>query len=357
MARNFKTIASASLCAATLLVGGWSAPAVAGSDVAITMPEDKNERWRKDAAALVEQLEGAGYTVDLRFANDDVDTQISQVEEMIAGSPGVLVIGAVDGSALSFPLFEAESQNLPVFSYDRLIRDTDAVTYYTSFDNFQVGVLQANSLVEGLTENHGGAKPWRVEIFAGSPADNNAAVFYEGAMSVLQPMIDAGDIEVPSGSVGFESVATEGWNADRARERMTRLIGDHGTDLHGVLSPNDGLAIGIIEAFHSAGADHLAPGWPIITGQDANAENVRLIMDGAQYSTVFKDTRALAAETAKAIVAVLSDGTVEVNDTETYYNGFKTVDSVLLTPDIVTAGQIEEKLLQSGFISGADLGL
>lgn len=328
-----------------------AAPAEGGS-VGVSMPTQTSERWIQDGDAVKKQLEEAGFTVDLQFANDDIPTQGQQVDQMITQGVKVLIIAAIDGTALAPQLQAAADKDITVISYDRLIRDSENVDFYVSFDNFKVGVAQAESLVEGL-EKSGKEKPWNVELFAGSLDDNNAHFFFNGAMSVLQPMIDSGDIKVVSGQTSIDQAAILRWQQETAQKRMEDLLtanyqGD--TKVHGVLSAYDGLSRGIITALQNNGyTGTIADGFPVVTGQDAEIASVKLIQDDVQYSTIFKDTRTLAEQAVKAAQSILAGEEPEANDTETYDNGVKVVPSYLLDVITVTKDNIGESLVDSGY--------
>ncbi len=316
--------------------------------VGVAMPTKSSERWIADGNNIQSQLEEAGYEVDLQYAEDDIPTQVSQVENMITKDVDVLVIAAIDGTALGEVLDQAEELEIPVISYDRLIRDSEAVDYYTTFDNFEVGVLQGQSLVDGLKAK--GKPPYNIELFAGSPDDNNAKFFFDGAMSVLQPMIDAGDLKVVSEQTDFEQVAILRWDPATAQKRMEDILTSTytgGEQVQGVLSPYDGLSLGIIAALKANG--YGAADLPVVTGQDAELASVQSIIEGEQYSTIFKDTRELAKVTVDMIKAVGAGEEPEVNDTETYDNGVKVVPSFLLDPVAVTEDNITKTLIDSGY--------
>ena len=315
--------------------------------VGVAMPTKSSERWISDGNNIKEQLEEAGYEVDLQYAEDDIPTQVNQVENMVTKGVDVLVIAAIDGTALGDVLETAESQDIPIISYDRLIRDSEAVDYYSTFDNEKVGVLQAESLVEGLEAS--GEGPYNVELFAGSPDDNNATFFWNGAMTVLQPMIDSGDIVVPSGQTDFEQAAILRWDPATAQKRMEDILtGTYASEkVQGVLSPYDGLSLGIIAALRGNG--YSDADLPVVTGQDAEVQSVISILADEQYSTIFKDTRELAKVTVDMIKAVGAGDEPEVNDTETYDNGVKVVPSYLLDPVTVTKDDVTEVLVDSGY--------
>jgi putative multiple sugar transport system substrate-binding protein len=306
---------------------------------------------------MVAEFTKLGYQTDLQFAEDDIPNQLAQIENMVTKGAKVLIVAAIDGTTLSSVLQQAADAGIKVVAYDRLIRDTANVDLYTTFDNFQVGVLQANSLVKGLQANFADTKPWNVELFGGSPDDNNAFFFYDGAMSVLQPMIDSGEIAVVSGQMGMDKVGTLRWDGAVAQARMDNLLSANYTDktLHGALSPYDGLSIGILSSLKGVGYGSGDLKMPIVTGQDAELQSIKSIVAGEQYSTVFKDARELARVTVGMVEALLSGGTPEINDTTTYDNGVKVVPSYLLEPVSVDITNYEEIVIGSGYHKAEDL--
>ena len=318
--------------------------------VGISMPTKSSTRWISDGESMVKEFQSLGYQTDLQFAEDDIPNQLAQIENMVTKGAKVLVIGAIDGTTLSDILSKAHEAGAKVFAYDRLIRSSANVDYYATFDNFKVGVLQAESIVKGLKERFPDVKPWNVELFGGSPDDNNAFFFYDGAMSVLQPMIDAGEIAVVSGQMGMDKVGTLRWDGAVAQARMDNLLSANYTDkkVHGVLSPYDGLSRGIISSLKGVGYEP-GPEMPIVSGQDAELPSVKGMNSGEQYSTIFKDTRDLAATTAKMVDAVMQGKEPEVTDTKTYDNGVKVVPSNLLTPYVVYKDDIAKLLVGSGY--------
>ncbi|WP_343501912.1 multiple monosaccharide ABC transporter substrate-binding protein [Alloyangia pacifica] len=319
--------------------------------VGIAMPTKSSARWIDDGNNMVKQLEEAGYETDLQYAEDDIPNQLAQIENMVTKGVDVLVIAAIDGTTLSNALANAAASGVRIVAYDRLIRDSGDVDYYATFDNFKVGVQQATSLVEGLEERFPDSKPWNVELFGGSPDDNNAYFFYNGAMSVLQPMIDSGDIAVQSGQMGMDKVGTLRWDGAVAQARMDNILSANYTDkdVHGVLAPYDGLSIGILSSLKGVGYGSGDLKMPIVTGQDAEVQSVKSILAGEQYSTIFKDTRELARVTVGMVNAVMEGSEPEINDTETYDNGVKVVPSYLLEPVPVDASNWEEVLVGSGY--------
>jgi putative multiple sugar transport system substrate-binding protein len=324
--------------------------------VGISMPTKSSTRWISDGESMVKEFQGLGYETDLQFAEDDIPNQLAQIENMVTKGAKVLIIAAIDGTTLSDILKKAKESGAKVIAYDRLIRQSGDVDYYSTFDNFKVGVLQANSLVKGLKERFPNVKPWNVELFGGSPDDNNAFFFYDGAMSVLQPMIDAGEIVIPSGQMGMDKVGTLRWDGAVAQARMDNLLSANYTDkkVHGVLAPYDGLSRGIISSLKGVGYTP-GPEMPIVTGQDAEVASVKGMLAGEQYSTVFKDTRELAKVTAAMVDAVMQGKEPEINDTKTYENGVKIVPSNLLVPHDVGKDDIQKLLVESGYIKAEEL--
>jgi len=325
--------------------------------IGVAMPTQSLQRWNQDGANMKAQLEAKGYKVDLQYANNDVNTQIQQLENMILKGSKALVIASIDGSALTDVLKKAADNGVKVIAYDRLIMQSEHVDYYATFDNFKVGVIQGQYIEEklGLKDGKG---PYNIEIFAGSPDDNNATFFYNGAMSVLQPYIDSGQLVVVSGQKDFVTVAIQGWDSAKAQARMDNLITAYyadGTKLDAVLSPNDSLAIGVVASLKNAGYGTADKPYPILTGQDCDKPNVIAMINGQQSMSVFKDTRVLAAKVVEMIDAMMQGKEVSVNDTETYNNGVKVVPSYLCDPIYVDVNNYKELLLDSGYYTEADL--
>ncbi len=347
MRKLISALASFALGAGLLVSGAYAQDK---GTVGIAMPTKSSARWISDGNSMVEQFEKAGYSTDLQYAEDDIPNQLAQIENMITKGVDVLVIAAIDGTTLSNALENAAAADIKVIAYDRLIRDSGNVDYYATFDNFKVGVQQATSLVNGLKERFGDG-PYNVELFGGSPDDNNAYFFYNGAMSVLQPLIDEGKINIVSGQMGMDTVGTLRWDGAVAQARMDNLLSAHYTDkqVHGVLSPYDGLSIGILSSLKGVGYGSGDLKMPIVTGQDAEVPSVKSILAGEQFSTVFKDTRELARVTVGMVDALLQGGEPEINDTKTYENGVKVVPSYLLEPVSVDASNWEEILIGSGY--------
>lgn len=346
---NFRLKTALAAAAAFAVLGAGVAEAQ--QTIGIAMPTKSSARWIADGDSMVEQFKAAGYETDLQYAEDDIPNQLAQIENMITKEVDALVIAAIDGTTLSNALANAAALGIPVIAYDRLIRDSPDVDYYSTFDNFKVGVQQATSLVNGLKERFPDVKPWNVELFGGSPDDNNAFFFYNGAMSVLQPLIDDGSINIKSGQMGMDTVGTLRWDGAVAQARMDNLLSANYTDdqVHGVLSPYDGLSIGILSSLKGVGYGSGDLKMPIVTGQDAEVPSVKSILAGEQYSTIFKDTRELARVTVGMVDALLNGGEPEINDTETYDNGVKVVPSYLLEPVAVDASNWEDILIGSGY--------
>jgi len=329
-----------------------SAAAYAEGTIGIAMPTQSSARWISDGNSMVEQFEAAGYDTILQYAEDDIPNQLAQIENMITNGVDVLVIAAIDGTTLSNALENAHFADIQVIAYDRLIRDSEYVDYYATFDNFKVGVQQATSLVDGLGERFGDG-PYNVELFGGSPDDNNAYFFYNGAMSVLDPLITDGTINIVSGQMGMETVGTLRWDGAVAQARMDNLLSAHYTEetIRGVLSPYDGLSIGIISSLKGLGYGSDDQEMPIVSGQDAELRSVKAMLAGEQYSTVFKDTRELARVTVGMVDALLEGGEPEINDTTTYDNGVKIIPSYLLEPVSVDLSNWEDVIIGSGYYS------
>ena len=324
--------------------------------VGIAMPTKSSERWVADGKNMVDQFQSLGYATDLQYGDDVVQNQVSQIENMITKGVKLLVIAPIDGSSLTTTLQHAADAKIPVISYDRLIKGTPNVGYYATFDNFKVGVLQGSYIVDrlGLAQGKG---PFNIELFAGSPDDNNATYFFDGAMSVLKPYIDSGKLVVKSGQTSFDQIATLRWDGGLAQSRMDNLLSQAYTTarVDAVLSPYDGISRGVLSALKSAGYGNAAKPLPIVTGQDAELASVQSIVAGEQTQTVFKDTRELAKAAVQEGNAVLTGGKPEVNDTKTYDNGVKVVPSYLLQPVSVDKSNYRAVLVDSGYYTEAQV--
>ncbi|GAA1715431.1 sugar ABC transporter substrate-binding protein [Kribbella yunnanensis] len=332
--------------------------------IGVSMPTQTSERWIADGKAVKEKLEAKGYKVDLQYANDDIPTQSQQVDQMITQGADVLVVAAIDGTALSGQLQAAADKKIPVIAYDRLIRGSQNVDFYVSFDNHKVGVAQGKALLRGLgLENADGSKgskkgPFNIELFAGSLDDNNTHFFFQGAEDTLKPYLADGSLVIKSKQTKMEQVATLRWQQEAAQKRMEDLLTssyNDGAKVAGVLSPYDGISRGIITALQNAGYGTAANPIPAITGQDAEIASVKLIADGVQSSTIFKDTRLLADQAVNAAEAFLQKKTPEANDSKSYDNGVKVVPAYLLPIQTVFKDDITKALVDSGYYTAAEV--
>ena len=319
----------------------------AGKKVGVSMPTKDLQRWNQDGANMEEQLKAAGYEVDLQFASNDVATQVSQIETMINNGCDVLVIAAIEGDSLGTVLDLAKEKSIPVIAYDRLLMNSDAVSYYATFDNYMVGTKQGEYIRDRLDLDNA-AGPFNLEITAGDPGDNNALFFYDGAMDVLKPYIDSGKLVVKSGQIEFEKVATDKWDSANAQNRMDNIISAYysdGTNIDACLCSNDSTALGVAT---SLGSNYKGT-YPIITGQDCDIVNVKNMLEGKQSMSIFKDTRTLAGKVVEMVNAILSGSEPPINDTETYNNGVITVPSYLCEPVFADADNYKEILIDSGY--------
>ena len=318
-----------------------------GTKVGVAMPTKDLQRWNQDGANMQKELEAAGYTVDLQYASNDVQTQISQIENMINSGCNVLVVAAIEASSLGEAMDMASEAGIPVIAYDRLIMNTDAVSYYATFDNYKVGTVQGEYIEKELDLKNTSDK-FTMEITAGDPGDNNAGFFYQGAMDVLQPYIDNGTITVKSGQTEFSDVATAQWATETAQSRMENILSSYyadGTDLDICLCSNDSTALGVENAL----AANYNGKYPIVTGQDCDIENTKNMIAGKQSMSVFKDTRTLASQVVKMVGQILNGEEVDVNDTETYDNGNAVIPSYLCDPVFADASNYKELLIDSGY--------
>ncbi len=318
--------------------------------VGVSMPTKSSARWIDDGNNMVKYLEAKGYKADLQYADDDIPNQLAQIENMVTKGVNVLVIAAIDGTTLTDALHKAHEKGVKIIAYDRLIRNSPDVDYYATFDNFQVGVIQGGYIEQalGLKEGKG---PFNIELFGGSPDDNNAYFFYNGAMSVLKPYIDSKKLVVQSGQLGMDKVSTLRWDGAVAQARMDNLLSAFYTKkrVDAVLSPYDGLSIGILSSLKGVGYGTKDQPLPVVTGQDAEVQSMKSILAGEQRSTVFKDTRELAKVAVSMVDAVLTGTQPQINDTKTYDNGKKVVPSYLLKPVSVDATNWKQILVDSGY--------
>lgn len=324
--------------------------------VGIAMPTKSAERWIADGNNMVEELEKLGYKTDLQYGEDKVENQVAQIENMITKGVDTLVIASIDGSALTDVLEKANAADIDVIAYDRLLMNSEHVDYYATFDNFAVGVLQASYIEEqlGLKEGEG---PFNIELFGGSPDDNNALINFNGVMSVFQPYIDSEQLIVPSGQTSFNQIATLRWDGSTAQARMDNLLSANYTDkqLDAILSPYDPISLGIISSLKGVGYGSADKPLPVITGQDATVAGVKSIIADEQTQTIFKDTRILAKNTIEMIEAIQNGEDVPVNDTETYDNGVKVVPTYLSTPVSVNKDNYVAELIDTDYYTEEEL--
>jgi putative multiple sugar transport system substrate-binding protein len=307
------------------------------SSIGVALPQKTSENWVLAEKLFNDGLTGAGFKADVQFANGGVSEQQNQISAMITKGAKVIIVGAIDGAQLGTQLKQAKDAGATIIAYDRLLLNTENVDYYVAYDNFKVGELQGKALLDGMKAKKP-TGPYNIELFAGSPDDANAAVFFNGAMSVLKPEIDKGNLKVLSGQTSFEQAVTQGWKAENAQKRAdTLLTGSYGTEsLDGVLSPNDTLARAVLTSVKAAGKP-----LPVITGQDSEVESVKSIMAGEQYSTINKDTRKLVEHAITMVKDIQAGKKPEINDDKSYDNKTKIVPAYLLEPVIVTAANVK----------------
>ncbi len=350
---NARRFTLKSLAAGLALGFSLIAPVAQAQDkgtVGVAMPTKTSTRWVSDGNSMVAALAAKGYKTDLQYADDDIPNQLAQIENMITKGVKALVIASIDGTTLSNALQKAADKGIKIIAYDRLLKGSKNVDYYTTFDNFQVGVLQAQSLEKALGLK-AGKGPFNIELFGGSADDNNAFFFYDGAMSVLQPYIDKGKLVVQSKQTGMNKVSTLRWDGAVAQARMDNLLSAYygNKRVDAVLSPYDGLSIGILSSLKGVGYGSPKQPYPFVSGQDAEIPSVKSIIRKEQYSTIYKDTRELAKVTANLVDAVLSGKKPEINDTKTYDNGIKIVPTYQLKPVPVDVSNYKQVLVGSGY--------
>jgi putative multiple sugar transport system substrate-binding protein len=352
------------LLAGNLFAGGGSQTQGGGGKglIGVVMPTRSEERWIKDGNAVKEGLEKLGYAVDLQYSDDDIPTQTRQIDDMISKGVKVLVIASIDGSALSNQLANAAAAKIPVIAYDRLLMQSSNVDYYVSFDNYKVGGQMGDILITGLKLNQAAAAdPVIIELFAGSPDDNNSVGFYQGAMDKLKPFFDKGVLKVPSGQIDRAVIGTLRWDAAEAQKRMENLLSAHYSGnlvLDGILSPYDPISLSCLEACKAVGYGSV-PGkpLPVVGGQDCIVASCKSILAGEQYATVLKDTRSLGAATVTLVDTLMQGKTPSGLDTSSYNNGVKIVPSLLLDSVIVTKDNIKAAVIDTGYHTAAELGL
>ena len=324
-----------------------------GEKIGVSMPTKDLQRWNQDGDNMKADLEEAGFEVDLQYASNDPQTQLSQVENMISNGASVLVIAAIEGDSLGEALDMAAEYEIPVIAYDRLLMSSDAVSYYATFDNYKVGTVQGEYIRDALDLDNADG-PFNLEITAGDPGDNNAGYFYQGAIDVLQPYLDEGKLVVPSGQIAFDEVATPQWATETAQSRAENILSSNyadGTNVDAWLCSNDSTSLGVQNAL----AANYNGEYPIITGQDCDKANTKNMIEGKQSMSVFKDTRTLASQVVKMIEQIIAGEEVDVNDTETYDNGVIVVPSFLCDPVFADANNYKELLIDSGYYTEEDL--
>ncbi|MCL2653285.1 MAG: sugar-binding protein [Propionibacteriaceae bacterium] len=307
----------------------------AGAKIGVSLPQKTSQNWVEAEGMFNTGLTAAGYVPTVQFATNGVSDQQNQISAMIQNGVKVLVVGAVDGSQLGGQLDQAKQAGITVIAYDRLLMNTNSVDMYVAYDNYKVGQLQGQALLQGMLASQG-APPFNIELIAGSPDDANSKPFFEGAMSVIQPGIDCGALNVLSGQTTQTQAATQGWLAKNAQTRMDAILAANYTSakLNGILSPNDTLARAALASLSSAGK---SDDKTVITGQDSETASIPLIMQGTQYMTIYKNTQGLVDEIVKIIGLLQQGQPVPINDTTSYDNGTKVVPTDLLTPQVVTA--------------------
>lgn len=324
--------------------------------IGVAMPTKSLQRWNQDGDNMKKQLEAAGYQVILEYADNKVEQQVSQVENMVTKGCKVIVIASIDGTALKGVLADAAEDGIKIIAYDRLILDSPNVDYYATFDNYLVGKIQGQYIVKQLGLDSGKG-PFNMEAFGGSPDDNNAFFFNQGAMDVLQPYIDSGKLVVNSGQLKMDQIAIQGWKSEGAQARMDNLLTANYADkkVDVVLSPNDSLAQGVVASLKAAGYGSADKPFPVLTGQDCDVTNVKMLIAGEQSMSIFKDTRTLAAQVVKMVDAIMSGKEVPVNDTKTYNNNVKVVPSFLCEPVFADKDNYKSLLVDSGYYTEAQL--
>ena len=351
--KKILTVLAASLAICGLFFSCGNKGNASSVKVGVSMPTKDLQRWNQDGSNMKAQLEKAGYKVDLQFAANDIPTQISQIENMITSGCKVLVIASIDGTALSNVLEQAGKKNVQVIAYDRLIMNSKAVSYYATFDNYKVGTIQGDYLVDKLgLKTRSASDPVYMEFFTGDPGDNNINFFFGGAMDVLKPYLDSGVIVCPSGQTAKAQAATLNWSTEEAQKRMENLItsnkyGPKGSKLDAVYCSNDSTANGVTNALLAAG--YTAENFPIITGQDCDIIAVKNMLKGTQSMSIFKDTRTLASKVVEMVDAIMKGSNPPVNDTKTYDNGTGVIPSFLCEPVYGSVDNYKELLIDSGY--------
>lgn len=309
----------------------------AGATIGVSLPWLGTQNWKEAEEMFKSELEAAGFKPIIQAADNKVPTQQQQIESMIQNGAKVIVVGPIDGTQLGAVLEEAKAAGVYVIGYDRLLENTTGVDGVVQFGSVKTGELQAQALLDGLKEMKGEG-PWNIELFGGGPADPNAPNFFKGAMSVLQPLIDDGTLTVVSGQTDFTQCATMDWDNSKAQARMDSLLSGFYSDkeIHGVLSPNDGIARAIITSCEQAGQEI-----PAISGLDAENESVEWVWSGRQYSTVAKPTDVLVGKTVEIIKSLQAGNGMPATDVQVK-NGKIDVLVYELPPVVVTKDNAKE---------------
>lgn len=352
MKKILSLVIALAMVVACCAVFGGSAKAE-GKLVGVSMPTQDLQRWNQDGANMEAQLKEAGYEVELLYAANDIPTQVSQVETMIADGCQVLVIASIDGDSLGTVLAQAKEAGIPVIAYDRLIMNSDAVTYYATFDNWLVGVKQGEFIRDALDLDNAEG-PFNIEFITGDPGDNNINFFFDGAMSILTPYLESGKLVCPSGQTEKAVVATANWATDAAQARFENILSSYyadGTQLDAVLCSNDSTSLGVQNAL----AALYTGKYPVLTGQDCDILSTKSMLAGTQAMSIFKDTRTLASKVVEMVDAIMKGAEPPINDTKTYDNGTGVIPSFLCEPVACTPDMIQSLLVDSGYYSEADL--
>ncbi|GGR91994.1 sugar ABC transporter substrate-binding protein [Streptomyces humidus] len=355
------TLAGAASLALTLsacgqtTAGGGKARSGEGT-IGIVMPTQASQRWVTEGKTMVDDLKGKGYDAKLVYGEDNPKTQVAQIEKLVQDGVNALIIAAIDNKSLNGVLQQAAEAKIPVISYDRLILGTPNVDYYVSFDNEQVGRLQALYIIDqlGLEKGKG---PFNIELFAGSPDDNNTQFFFDGAMHLLQPFMDSGQLVVRSGQTTLDKVTTLRWDGPTAQRRLDTILAQsyRSRKVDAILSPYDGISMGVLAALKADGYGSGSKPLPIITGQDAELPSVKSIIKGEQSQTIYKDVRELAGVAVDMANDILNDKTPTVNNRRSYKNGVKAVPARLLQPTSVDKSNYEYVLVAGGFYKDSQL--
>ena len=309
----------------------------ADATIGVSLPWLGTQNWKDAETEFKSQLADAGFNPIVQAADNKVPQQQQQIESMIEQGAEVIVVGPIDGTQLGSVLEKAAADGILIIGFDRMIENTEAVDGVVQFGSVRTGELQGQALLDGLAAEKG-EPPYNIELFAGGPADPNAQLFFDGAMSVLQPKIDDGTLVVVSGQKDFTQAATQDWDNGKAQSRMDSLLAGNYADkeIQGVLSPNDGIARAIITSAEQAGQPV-----PVVSGLDAENESLAWIAQGKQYSTVAKPSKALVEETLRVIQSVQEDKGLP-EPSELADNGVKEVGVYALEPVVVTRENLKE---------------